>query len=298
MLKQQSTPIVTEAELTQPPLLQMLRLRVIPQLVELYGGQASLPETDALIDALLVGGSGMEQASAAMTRGIGYDTIMLSLLAPAARALNELWEQDRCSFATVTLAMWRLRSLMRRLSEEQPAPLTSDHSERIVLISTLPGDQHDFGAAMVSEFFSRDGWLSQHIRPLTIEELVKEVRAAAPALLGLSIGQTEALPLLRKTIAAIRRAMRSNAPAIMVGGAALIIDPELSARSGADGCSVDARTALSLAARLVAERANRFPSTRIGQSSRKDKFVGLPNSRGGVFEPGPADHRAIGRGRG
>ena len=298
MLKQQSNPISPEADLNQPELLQIVRLRVIPQLLQLHGSQAALPETDALIDALLVGGSGMEQAGAAMDRGIGYDTIMLNLLAPAARALNDFWEQDRCSFATVTLAMWRLRSLMRRLSEDHPAPLTSDHPERIVLISTLPGEQHDFGAAMVSEFFRRDGWVSQHIRPATIDELVEEVDAARPALLGLSIGQTESLPLLRKSIAAVRRVMRRSAPAIMVGGAALSIDPELSNRSGADGCSLDARTALSLAARLVNERANRFPSTRMGQPSRKDRFVGLPNSPGGVFEPGPADHRAIGRGRG
>lgn len=298
MLKQQSTPIAPEAELTQPSLVQMVRQCVIPQLLQLHEGQAALPETDALIDGLLVGGSGMEQARAAMGRGIDYETIMLSLLAPAARALNVLWEQDRCSFATVTLAMWRLRSLMRRLSEDNPGPLTSGNPERIVLISTLPGEQHDFGAAMVSEFFSRDGWLSQHIRPATIKELVAEVDAARPALLGLSIGHTDGLPLLRKTIAAIRRAMRRNAPAIMVGGAALIVAPELFVQSGADGCSLDARTALSLAARLVDERANRFPSTPMGQPSRKDKFVGLPNSRGGVFEPGPADHRAIGRRRG
>jgi methanogenic corrinoid protein MtbC1 len=298
MLKQQSKPISPEADLTQLPLERMVRLRVIPQLLQLHGCEGALPETDALIDALLVGGSGMEQASAAIGRGIGYDTIMLSLLAPAARALNVLWEQDRCSFATVTLAMWRLRSLMRRLNEEQPASLTSDHPERSVLISTLPGEQHDFGAAMVSEFFSRDGWQSRHLRPATIAELVEEVRASGPALLGLSIGQTDGLPLLRKTIAAIRRAMRHNAPAIMVGGAALRIDPELSARTGADGCSLDARTALSLAARLVDERANRFPSSRMAQPRRKDKFVGLPNSRGGVFEHGPADHRATGRGRG
>jgi methanogenic corrinoid protein MtbC1 len=298
MLKQQSNPISPEADLNQPELLQIVRLRVIPQLLQLHGSQAALPETNALIDALLVGGSGMEQAGAAMARGIGYDTIMLNLLAPAARALNDFWEQDRCSFATVTLAMWRMRSLMRRLSEEQPAAITHDHPERSVMISTLPGEQHDFGAAMVSGFFSRDGWQSSHIRPATIEELIEEVRASRPMLLGLSIGQTDGLPLLRKTIAAIRRAMRRDAPAIMVGGAALRIDPELSARTGADGCSLDARSALSLAARLVDERAHRFPSSRMAQPPRKDKFVGLPNSRGGVFEHGPADHRATGRGRG
>jgi methanogenic corrinoid protein MtbC1 len=298
MLKQQVTPVAPEAELIQPPLVQMVRQRVIPQLLELHGGQGPLPETEALIDALLVGGSGMEQAGAAMARGVAYDTIMLSLLAPAARALNELWEQDRCSFATVTLAMWRLRSLMRRLGEEVPAQVTSIRPERSVLISTLPGDQHDFGAAMVSEFFARDGWQAHHARPTTIADLVAEVRASKPALLGLSIGQTESLPLLRQTVAAIRRAMRRNSPAILIGGAALTIDPELAIRSGADGCSLDARSALSVAAQLVDDRANAFPSARNGQPPRKDRFVGLPNPRGGVSGPGPADHRATARGRG
>ena len=85
MLKQQNTPIAPEAELNQPSLEQMVRSRVIPQLLQLHDSGAVLPETDGLIDVLLVGGSGMEQASAAMQRGIGYETIMLSLLAPAAR---------------------------------------------------------------------------------------------------------------------------------------------------------------------------------------------------------------------
>lgn len=181
MLKQQTPPDACATDPIQPPLVWTIQQRVIPQLLELHGAQAPLPEMAALIDALLVGGSGMEQASAALARGASYDAIMLNLLAPAARALNTMWEQDRCSFATVTLAMWRMRSLMRRLGEEVPAPLAHPSAARSIMISTLPGSQHDFGAAMVSEFFARDGWTAQHARPASIDDLVAEVRAMAPA---------------------------------------------------------------------------------------------------------------------
>ena len=292
MLKQQITPDATVIERLQPPLEQAIRNRVIPQLLELHGAQGPLPETEALIDSLLVGGDGQAQADAARSRGVSFDTVMLSLLAPAARSLNDLWLQDRCSFATVTLAMWRLRTLMRRLGDEAKVAPIADPT-RSILVSTLPGEQHDFGAAMVSEFFARDGWIAQHARPATMAALVAEVRDSAPALLGLSIGRTDALPHLRATIAAIRRAMRRQAPAIMVGGAALLVDPTIATRCGADGFSLCARSALVEAARLVDERAYAFPNP-----PRKDRFVGLPNPRGGVSEPGPADHRATDRGRG
>jgi hypothetical protein len=39
MLKQQSKPISPEADLTQLPLERTVRLRVIPQLLQLHGGR-------------------------------------------------------------------------------------------------------------------------------------------------------------------------------------------------------------------------------------------------------------------
>lgn len=151
---------------------------------------------------------------------------------------------------------------------------------------------------MVAEFFTRDGWIAQHARPATIDDLVAEVRATAPAVLGLSIGRSSDLPLLRQTIAAIRRAMRRGAPAMLIGGAALTVDPELIGRSGANGHALDAASALRVASGLVDERANAFPDARSGQPPRKDRFVGLPIPRRRVSGLESASHRTTGRGRG
>jgi len=294
MLQAQTSSDVTEADANQLPLVTAIRRHVIPALLARHA--AVVPETEihGLVEALLVGGDGRAQVAPAQARGEAFDVIMLGLLAPAARALEEFWSQDRGSFATVTLAVWRLRSLMRDMAAEMPAPVKPAAAMRGILISTLPGEQHDFGAAMVAEFFGRGGWAAQHARPATADALLSELRCNAPELLGLSIARTDALPLLRATIAAIRRGMRRDSPAIMIGGAALLIDPSIVVRSGADGFSLCASTALGEADRLLAERASAFPRI----SPRKDRFVGLPNPPRGVSGTGPADHRATARGRG
>ena len=313
MLNQQIKPDAMTPEQTQPPLVQLIRQRVIPQLLQLHassgeaqdGANRVLSETQDLIEALLAGGNGESQIAALQARRVSHHDILLCVLAPAARALNDLWEQDRCSFATVTLSMWRLRGLLRSLSDAAPHPAMVARPERHILVSTLPGEQHDFGVAMVAEFFRGDGWTAHHVKPSTSADLVEEVRAARPTLVGLSISRVEALPQLRQAIAAIRRAMRRQSPAILVGGAALLHDATLAGRTGADGWALDARTALVEAGRLVELRANTFPDAATSQSparalpaTRKDRLVGLPNPSRGVSGPGTTDHRATSRGRG
>lgn len=43
-----------------------------------------------------------------LARGVGIDAIFVDLLAPAARRLGVLWEEDLCDFLDVTIGLWRL----------------------------------------------------------------------------------------------------------------------------------------------------------------------------------------------
>ena len=90
-------------------------------------------------------------------RGISVETIYLDLLAPVARYLGELWEQDLCDFTEVTVGLGRLQQVLRELS---PAFGHSNDlaSGRSVLLLPGPGEQHTFGLVMVAEFFRRAGW--------------------------------------------------------------------------------------------------------------------------------------------
>jgi hypothetical protein len=48
-------------------------------------------------------------------RGTPPERICVDLLAPTARRLGELWEQDACDFAQLTAGLRRLQSLLRQV---------------------------------------------------------------------------------------------------------------------------------------------------------------------------------------
>ena len=91
-------------------------------------------------------------------RGVSLSAVYLELLAPAARMLGELWEEDRVSFADVTVALCRLHDVMRNLSASQPPATDTLPQGRRALLVPMPGEQHTFGLVMVADFFRRAGW--------------------------------------------------------------------------------------------------------------------------------------------
>ena len=64
-----------------------------------------------------------QDASTALTyvdtvsaRGVPLDAIFINLLAPTARLLGELWNEDICSFVDVTIGLSRLQQVLHELS--------------------------------------------------------------------------------------------------------------------------------------------------------------------------------------
>ena len=91
-------------------------------------------------------------------RGISVERIYLDLLAPAARYLGELWNEDLCDFTEVTVGLGRLQRVLRELSPEFGHLVEHPANGRRVLLLPSPGEQHTFGLVMVGEFFRRAGW--------------------------------------------------------------------------------------------------------------------------------------------
>lgn len=92
-----------------------------------------------------------------ISRGTPTDLIFLNLLAPVARRLGEMWEEDTTDFANVTLGVSRLQRILRHIGENYAEAADVQRSGS-VLLTTIPGEQHSFGLAMVAEFFRNDGW--------------------------------------------------------------------------------------------------------------------------------------------
>ena len=184
-------------------------------------------------------------------RGVSAETIFLQLLAPSARELGRLWEEDRCDFVEVTMGLWRLQEVMREVAAGAPPVLRALGQPRTALFSAIPGDQHSFGALMIDEIFARAGWQSEALIEPERRALLRLVSEKSFDLVGLTITNDCPSGALSNLISAIRTVSANPRTFVLIGGRAVNARPELVADAGADGTAIDAEAALELAAGLV-----------------------------------------------
>lgn len=185
-----------------------------------------------------------------LDRGVGIDTVMVDLLAPAARRLGEYWEDDRCDFVDVTMGLWRLQEIVHELGARLPAERRVGPGRR-ALFASMPGDQHSFGTIVVEELFSREGWLTDRMNEASTPDLLERVAGEWFDLVGLTISCDYHIAPLGSVIAALRNVSRNPNLCVMVGGRIFVADPDLAASVGADGTASDAKVALQKALSLV-----------------------------------------------
>lgn len=177
-----------------------------------------------------------------MDRGVSVDTIYLDLLAPAARQLGHLWEDDECSFIDVTLGMGRLQRVIRDLSHVFQTESPDDAPPRgHVLLTCLPGEQHTLGLIMVAEFLIRDGFKVFVGAPWSEADLLTLVSTEWFDVVGFSAGCESRLSALKREIHRIRSSSRNPEIRVLVGGQVFSLDEGLVERVGADGWARDAK---------------------------------------------------------
>lgn len=189
-----------------------------------------------------------------LARGIAVDTVMVDLLAPTARRLGELWEDDRCDFVDVTMGLWRLQEVVHEIAGHFPADRVQAAGGHRALFASMPGDQHNFGTVVIDELFRRGGWLTDRISEAEVADLVKRVADEWFDLVGLTISCDCHIATAPSMIVALRNVSRNPRVCIMVGGRVFSANPDLAARVGADGTAGDAKVALEVAVELVRER--------------------------------------------
>lgn len=178
-----------------------------------------------------------------LERGVSIESVLIDLLAPAARRLGEYWDEDRCDFVDVTMGLWRLQELVHELASRMPS-LNRSGEERRALFARVPGDQHSMGLTMVDEFFRNAGWTTTRFTTGTCDDLVAVAQQHHFELVGLTITCADHMEQAPDLIAALRQRSRNPGVAIMVGGRILSERPELAMSIGADGTAPDARAAV------------------------------------------------------
>lgn len=199
----------------------------------------------------------LDHVDAFVRRGVSIDTVFVELLAPAARQLGIMWEDDRCDFVDVTMGLWRLQEIVRELSVRIPEDHGDGSGQRRALFSVMPGDQHSFGTVVVADVFGRGGWQTECMTECATPDLLDRVARTSFDLIGLTVTHDDNIARLPSLIVALRSVSRNPRLCIMIGGRVPVEHPHIVTTSGADGTAPDAVQALDLAGRLVAALASR-----------------------------------------
>lgn len=272
------TRVLAETEQPREWLQRTIETEIIPRLM-LAHGAAVRAETDVgagvgvgVDDADAIGREDVETFTALVLRDdadavagfvaalrerdVALERIYLGLIAPAARRLGMMWEEDECDFAQVTLGLWRLQNLVFDLSPQLPMTWSARPDQpRRALLAAAPGSQHTLGLLMVSEFFRRAGWEVWSDPCASEGDLAALMRSEWFDLVGLSIGTDTHVQPVRSVVLALRRASRNPQVGVMVGGPILIERPQMVSEVGADFTAADARQAVERADAFVAMRS-------------------------------------------
>jgi methanogenic corrinoid protein MtbC1 len=215
-----------------------------PDEIEELAPLAMQVEADTLLDYI----------EAILARGTDFETVLVQLLAPTARLLGKYWEDDRCDFVDVTMALWRLEEVVHEISGRLPAERPHFAGGHCALFASIPGDQHSFGAVIIEDIFRRAGWLTDLLVRAETPELLKRGKNEWFDIIGLTVSCDCHIAELPSIIAALRSVSKNPQVAVIVGGRVFSEDPGLAARVSADGTAADADAALRIAEDLVCER--------------------------------------------
>ena len=181
-------------------------------------------------------------------QGITTERIFLELIAPAARQLGQMWEQDLCDFTEVTCGLVRMHEITHRLGfEYQNGPQLGGDVQRIMLASA-PGSQHFLGMTIVSDFFRKAGWDVVIEISLSEKELVHAVNNEWFDVIGISCATEAQLKTLPSLIRALKTASGNPEPGVLLGGPIFTVQQHDARSLGADGICIDVKEAVALAA--------------------------------------------------
>lgn len=245
-----STPAV------QGPLVRTLQHDLIPRLARAHRpnlAQLTARDVDSFTLELLQDGEAvlLARLEALRQRGFTIEALCMDLLAPSARRLGALWNDDRCDFASVTIGVSLLQRLMRRIGRNWVPSLDYPGPGYSVLLLQSPQEQHNFGLAMVGEFFRCAGWAVAGGVSDADAMAARQAQARHFDVVGFSVGSEAQLEWLRVQIASVRLTSRNAQVVIMLGGPLFLEHPTWAPQLGADLCVASGRDAPGLAERLV-----------------------------------------------
>lgn len=193
--------------------------------------------------------------------GLRAESVFLDLLEPTARRLGDLWLDDHCLDAEVTLGLARLQLAVRRMSPLFQRDAVHAHGAHRVLIATPAGEADLLSVTLATEFFWRAGWSVDCDFPDSDAALCDRVAGTWYDALDLTMHAAfrhqDRLDTLECTVHAVRAASCNPALVIVVGGRLFAENPVFGALAGADAACPSAAEAVRSAHVGVMQRHGR-----------------------------------------
>ena len=210
------------------------------------------PECGPFAEAIVAGSLQEAQAllQGCLDAGNSLVAVELHVVQPALYRVGERWRANEISVAQEHMATAITNAAMTAMLVQQPAPARNG---KRVLLACVQDNRHAMGLRMVADAFQMDGWDVQYLgADVPTADLVRQVEAWRPDLVGLSLSFPHQLLTAKAVISALESAMGASRPPVIVGGLAFSGLATLGAMIGADAQGADAQAAVSRGGRLAA----------------------------------------------
>jgi methanogenic corrinoid protein MtbC1 len=234
-----------------------IRERAVAPPPALRPSQPAHSAEEACALALGVLGPNPEEAVALVVarlveEGDAAEATCLELIADAARHLGILWEEDRASFAEVTLGMFHLQRMVHDVAPmTRRRAVTPGAASKTFLLLTLEGEQHSLAKTILANCFDSAGWQVSTRQVLSTDDVSSMVSAIDYDVVGFSMATDVVVSRADQCIKAVRQASHNKNVIIMVGGALILATPSLVESLGADGTAASAAEATVRAEELL-----------------------------------------------
>ena len=260
-----------------PSLLRTIETAVIPRLHAalqnnlrqprhpiIRGGQDCVSDVSAFAGLMLAGDlkASYDRVDILRLRGRSLERVYIDLLAPTAFHLRDLWSDDFCGFADVTLALCNLQSVLRHYASEFCAEADRPETGLRALIVSAPQPGTDigvpmFGLLLMSQFFRRDGWGAWIERDLSTPSFRDAAVGEWFDLVEVLAQSDKQLDEIASGIRAIRRGSPNPAIGVIVCGQVFNEHPEFVRLVGADLVASDPLSSLSQAKSFITRATQR-----------------------------------------
>lgn len=200
-------------------------------------------------DLLVSGNSAMAGDYVRKLAQSGYTktSLLMDLVAPAARELGVRWTEDCCSFADVSLGLIRIHEIVHDVGGPDDLQAEGSANPGKILLSCMPGSRHILGCTIVAEFFRQWGWEARVMLPNDANELVAVIQDEPFDVVGLSVSIDGQLKQLKPLIDSIRHGSKNKHLSVFLGGPVFMLREHNAAEYDADAICIDPRMTVTLA---------------------------------------------------